>query len=104
PVEDAEVSAQLAKSLQKQGLTILTGAGVESLAADNKGVAAKIKTSDGKSAQHQFSHCIVAVGIVPNTENIGLEALGVKTTKGHVDTDPYGRTNVPGLWAIRDHT
>ena len=48
PVEDAEVSAQLAKSLQKQGLTILTGAGVESLKADAKGVAAKIKTSDGK--------------------------------------------------------
>src|SRR5881227_1119348 len=88
PVEDAEVSAQLAKSLQKQGLTILTSAGVESLTADAKGVAAKIKTSDGKSAEHRFSHCIVAVGILPNSENIGLEALGVKTTKGHIDTDP----------------
>ena len=104
PVEDAEVSAQLAKSLSKQGLTILTAAGVESLKADAKGVAAKIKTSDGKSAEHKFSHCIVAVGIVPNTENIGLEPLGVKTTKGHIDTDPYGRTNVPGLWAIGDVT
>src|SRR3982751_6260805 len=104
PVEDAEVSAQLAKSLQKQGLTILTGAGVESLTADGKGVAAKIKTSDGKTADQRFSHCIVAVGIVPNTENIGLEALGVKTTKGHIDADPYGRTNVAGLWAIGDVT
>ena len=104
PVEDAEVSAQLAKSLQKQGLTILTSAGVESLAADGKGVTAKIKTSDGKSAEHKFSHCIVAVGIVPNTENIGLEALGVKTTKGHIDTDPMCRTNVPGIWAIGDVT
>src|SRR5438874_4400321 len=104
PVEDAEVSAQLAKSLQKQGLTILTSAGVESLAADAKGVAAKIKTSDGKTSEQRFSHVIVAVGIVANTENIGLEALGVKTTKGHVDTDPYGRTNVPGIWAIGDIT
>src|SRR4029078_7517356 len=104
PVEDAEVSAQLAKSLQKQGLTILTGAGVESLAADDKGVTAKIKASDGKSAQHQFSRCIVAVGIVPNTENIGLEALGVKTTKGHIDTDLMGRTSAPGIWAIGDVT
>ena len=104
PVEDAEVSAQLEKSLQKQGLTILTSAGVESLAADTNGVAAKIKTSDGKSADHRFSHAIVAVGIVPNTENIGLEALRIKTTKGHVDTDPYGRTNVPGIWAIGDIT
>ena len=104
PVEDAEVSAQLAKSLQKQGLTILTSAGVESLKADAKGVAAKIKTSDGKSAEQRFSHCIVAVGIVPNTENIGLEALGVKTTKGHIDTDPMCRTNVPEIWAIGDVT
>jgi dihydrolipoamide dehydrogenase len=104
PVEDAEVSAQLAKSLQKQGLTILTSAGVESLKSDAKGVTARIKTSDGKPAEHKFSHCIVAVGIVPNTENIGLEALGVKTTKGHIDTDPMCRTNVPGLWAIGDVT
>jgi len=104
PVEDAEVSAQLAKSLTKQGLTILTSAGVESLTADAKGVTAKIKTSDGKSADHKFSHCIVAVGIVPNTENIGLEALGVKMTKGHIDTDPMCRTNVPGIWAIGDVT
>ena len=104
PIEDAEVSAQLAKSLQKQGLTIHTSAGVESLKADAKGVTAKIKTSDGKSAEQKFSHCIVAVGIVPNSENIGLETLGVKTTRGHIDTDPYGRTNVAGLWAIGDVT
>jgi dihydrolipoamide dehydrogenase len=104
PVEDSEVSAQLAKSLQKQGLTILTGAGVESLTADAKGVAAKIKTSDGKTSEQRFSHVIVAVGILPNTENIGLEGLGVKTTKGHIDTDPMCRTSVPGIWAIGDVT
>jgi len=104
PVEDSEVSAQLAKSLQKQGLTILTSAGVESLKADAKGVAATIKTSDGKSSEQRFSHVIVAVGIVPNTENIGLEALGVKATKGHIDVDRHGRTNVPGIWAIGDIT
>jgi dihydrolipoamide dehydrogenase len=104
PVEDAEVSAQLQKSLQKQGLVILTSAGVESLKADATGVAARIKTSDGKSVDQRFSHAIVAVGIVPNTEGIGLEALGVKTTKGHVETDPFGRTNVPGIWAIGDIT
>jgi dihydrolipoamide dehydrogenase len=104
PVEDAEISAQLAKSLTKQGLTVHTSAGVESLKADAKGVAATIKTKDGKSSEQRFSHVIVAVGIVPNTENIGLETLGVKTTKGHIDTDSYGRTNVPGLWAIGDVT
>src|SRR6266404_7056189 len=80
PVEDAEISTQLAKSLQKQGLTIHTSASVEALAADAKGVAAKIKTSDGKTLEQRFSHAIVAVGILPNSENIGLEPLGVKTT------------------------
>jgi dihydrolipoamide dehydrogenase len=104
PVEDAEVSAFLEKQLTKQGMQVLTSAGVESLKADAKGVAAVIKTKDGKSAEHRFSHAIVAVGIVPNTENIGLEALGVKTTEGHVDTDPMCRTNVPGIWAIGDVT
>ena len=104
PVEDGEVSDFLAKSLTKQGMTILTSAGVESLKADAKGVAAKIKTKDGKVEEKRFSHCIVAVGIAPNTENIGLEKLGVKTTKGHIDTDDMCRTNVPGISAIGDVT
>jgi dihydrolipoamide dehydrogenase len=104
PVEDADVSDQLDKSLKNQGLTIHTSATVEANKADAKGVAAKIKTSDGKSAEQRFSHVIVAVGIAPNTENIGLEALGVKTTKGHVDVDPHGRTSAAGIWAIGDIT
>jgi dihydrolipoamide dehydrogenase len=104
PVEDAEVSRALTKSLTGQGIEILTSAGVESLKPDAKGVAAAIKGKDGKVADRRFSHVIVAVGIVPNTENIGLEALGVKTTKGHIDTDPMCRTNVPGIWAIGDVT
>jgi dihydrolipoamide dehydrogenase len=104
PVEDAEVSRALTKSLTAQGMEILTSAGVESLKADAKGVAAAIKGKDGKTAERRFSHAIVAVGIAPNTENLGIEALGVKTTKGHIDTDPMCRTNVAGLWAIGDVT
>ena len=104
PVEDAEVSDFLEKSLKKQGMTILTGAGVESLKADAKGIAATIKTKDGKSAEHRFSHAIVAVGIVPNTENIGLEKLGITMDRGFLKTDTMCRTNVPGIWAIGDIT
>ncbi len=104
PVEDADVSDALAKSLAKQGMTILTGAGVESLTADAKGVAAKIKTAAGKVAEQRFSHCIVAVGIVPNTENIGLGKLGVTMDRGFLKTDDMCRTNVPGIWAIGDIT
>jgi dihydrolipoamide dehydrogenase len=104
PVEDSEVSDFLAKSLAKQGMTLLTSAGVESLSSDAKGVSAKIKTKDGKVEEKRYSHAIVAVGIAPNTENIGLEKLGVKTTKGHIDTDGMCRTNVPGISAIGDVT
>jgi dihydrolipoamide dehydrogenase len=104
PVEDADVSAFLEKALKKQGMTIHTGAGVEELKATATGVSAKIKGKDGKVESAEFSHAIVAIGIVPNTENIGLEALGVKTTKGHIDTDAMCRTNVPGIWAIGDVT
>ena len=104
PVEDAEVSRALTKSVTGQGMEILTSAGVESLKADAKGVVAVIKGKDGKASERRFSHAIVAVGIAPNTENIGLEALGVKTTKGHIDTDPMCRTNVAGVWAIGDVT
>ncbi len=104
PVEDGEVSDQLAKSLKKQGLTIHTSASVESLKADGKGVAATIKTKDGKPAEQRFSHAIVAVGIVPNSQDIGLEQLGIKATRGHIDTDEMCRTSVPGIWAIGDVT
>ncbi len=104
PVEDADVSDALAKSLAKQGMTLMTSAGVESLKADAKGVAVKIKTKDGKTVEQRFSHAIVAVGIVPNTENIGLEKLGVVTDRGFLKTDPMCRTNVPGIWAIGDIT
>jgi dihydrolipoamide dehydrogenase len=97
-------SAFLEKQVKRQGMTIMTGAGVEELKATAKGVTARIKTKDGKVQQGDYSHAIVAIGIVPNTENIGLEALGVKTTKGHIDTDGMCRTDVPGLWAIGDVT
>jgi dihydrolipoamide dehydrogenase len=104
PVEDADVSAFLEKSLAKQGMTILAGAGVESLAIGASGIKARIKGKDGKIAESEFSHVIVAVGIVPNTENIGLETLGIKAERGIISIDGFGRTNVSGVWAIGDVT
>ena len=103
PVEDAEVSAFLEKSLTKQGMTILTGAGVEDIKATASGVKAKIKDKTGKVSEQEFTHCIVAIGIVPNTENIGLEKLA-EMDRGFIQIDPYGRTKSKGLWAIGDCT
>ena len=104
PVEDHEVSAFMEKQLAKQGFRILTKAGIEALEPGADGVRARIKRADGQVEEGAFSHCIVAVGIVPNSEEIGLEALGVNTTRGHIDTDGTGRTNVAGIWAIGDVT
>ncbi|MGC6331834.1 dihydrolipoyl dehydrogenase, partial [Rhizorhabdus sp. FW153] len=104
PVEDADVSAFLEKALKKQGMTIMTGAGVEALDVTGSGVKAKLKAKDGKVSEAEFSHVIVAVGIVPNTETIGLEAVGVKAERGIIAIDGLGRTNVPGIWAIGDVT
>jgi dihydrolipoamide dehydrogenase len=105
PVEDADVSAFLEKALKKQGMTVLTSANVGAVDVSDKGVNAAITTKDGVETTHEFSHVIVAVGIVPNLENIGLEELKIEPDKRfHIKTDPYGRTNVPGVWAIGDCT
>jgi dihydrolipoamide dehydrogenase len=104
PVEDADVSAHLEKALKKQGMTILTKATVDKIETGASAVKASIKDKDGKVTATEFSHVIVAIGIVPNTENIGLDTLGVETERGHIKTTPLCATNVKGLWAIGDVT
>ncbi len=102
PVEDADVSTFLQKSLTKQGMDIRTATGLEDLKGTAKGVTAKIKNKDGKVTTEEFSHAIVAIGIQPNTENIGLDGAGVKMDRGFIQIDGYGRTGTKGLWAIGD--
>jgi dihydrolipoamide dehydrogenase len=105
PVEDADVSAFLDKALKKQGIKILTSAKLEDIQPGPDSVAVKIKDKDGKVSDESFSHVIAAIGIVPNIENIGLEDVGVEPDdRFNIKTDPYGRTNVKGVWAIGDVT
>jgi dihydrolipoamide dehydrogenase len=105
PVEDADVSTFLEKALKKQGMTIHTKAGVSKIETDDKGVKATIKDQDGKETVEEFSHVIVAVGVVPNVENIGLEECGIEPDQRfHIKTDAMCRTNVAGIWAIGDVT
>ncbi len=103
PVEDHDVSAFLEKSLKKQGMSIMTGAGVEDLKVGAKAVTASIKDKAGKVSTTDFSHVIVAIGIQPNTENIGIDKLA-DMDRGFIQIDPYGRTKSKGLWAIGDCT
>ncbi|MBV2361213.1 dihydrolipoyl dehydrogenase [Thalassococcus sp. CAU 1522] len=101
PVEDAEISAFARKQFEKQGMTILEKAMVKRLERGKGTVTAHIETG-GKSEKHMFDTVISAVGIVGNTEGLGLEALGVKVEKTHIVTDPYCRTGIEGLYAIGD--
>ncbi|WP_448661848.1 dihydrolipoyl dehydrogenase [Sphingomonas sp. CJ20] len=105
PVEDADISAHLEKALKKQGMTILTSAKIDKIAATDKAVTATIVDKAGKATTSEFSHVIVAIGIVPNTADIGLKELGVAVDeRGFLKTDPTCKTNVDGLYAIGDIT
>jgi dihydrolipoamide dehydrogenase len=101
PVEDAEISAFMAKQLGKQGIKFITSAQVKSLKVDKGLATAEVATKDGAQTL-KADKVILAVGIVGNVENLGLEALGVKIEKTHIIVDGFGKTNVPGLYAIGD--
>ncbi len=101
PVEDAEIAGLARKRFEKQGIKILTNTGVTKLEKKADSVVATL--DDGKKPQTaEFERVISAVGVVGNIENLGLEKLGVKTDRGCVVIDGYGKTNVPGIYAIGD--
>src|SRR5262249_48161175 len=103
PVEDADVSAFALKQFKKLGLDFRIGAKASDVKANSNGVTATIDVG-GKKETLAASHAIIAVGIVGNVENLGLEALGVKVDRTHIVTDGLGKTNVQGLYAIGDVT
>jgi dihydrolipoamide dehydrogenase len=103
PVEDAEIAAFARKRFERHGMTILTGARTTALSAGPEGVSAQIEVA-GAARNLQASHAILAIGIVGNTEGLGLEAIGVTVERGHIKTDGYGRTGVSGVYAIGDVT
>ncbi|MBF9047379.1 dihydrolipoyl dehydrogenase [Rhodobacterales bacterium LSUCC0031] len=103
PVEDAEISAFAKKSFEKQGMKIMVKAMVKKLDRAADKVTAHIEV-DGKIQTQDFDTVISAVGIVANTEGLGLEALGVKVDRSFVVTDDYCRTGVEGLYVIGDAT
>ncbi|WP_237154099.1 dihydrolipoyl dehydrogenase [Oryzibacter oryziterrae] len=102
PVEDHEIAEIARKRFEKQGLKILLEAKVTGLKKGADEVTATIELKDGSKQEMTVDRVISAVGVVGNIENLGLEALGVKTDRGCVVTDGLGRTNVPGLYAIGD--
>lgn len=99
PAEDAEISAMAEKAFKKKGMRILTKAQVSDVKPGKSSVNAKI---DGNA--EDFDRIILAIGIVGNVEDMGLEQLGVKIDRTHITVDEFSRTAVPGLYAIGDVT
>jgi dihydrolipoamide dehydrogenase len=102
PVEDAEIAAFARKRFERQGIKIMTGAKVAKLDKKGDGVTATIDDGKGGTQTLTVERVISAVGVVGNIENLGLEKLGVKTERGAIVVDGYGRTNVNGIYAIGD--
>jgi dihydrolipoamide dehydrogenase len=102
PVEDEEISQFAHKAFAKQGMKIKAGTTVEKLEKAAENVTASLKSKGGKSETITVDRVILAIGIVGNIENNGLEQAGVKVEKTHVVVNEWGETGVPGVWAIGD--
>ena len=103
PREDADISKELTKLYKKKGIKVLSNTGVT--AVDTSGDTIKVTAKNRKTEKEVTIECDVvlsAAGVAPNTENIGLEDLGINTDKGLIHVDEYYRTNVPGIYAIGD--
>lgn len=104
PLEDEEVSHELAKAFTKRGITILTSTKVQSVKPVENGVEVVVTSPEGDLTL-TADEALVAIGFKPNTSGLGLEAIGVKmSSRGHVEVDDRMATNIPGVWAIGDVT
>jgi dihydrolipoamide dehydrogenase len=102
PVEDEEISALAGKAFTKQGMKLKLGTQVTELKKGANNVTCTLKDKAGKTESVTVDRVILAMGIVGNVENIGLEAAGIKVEKTHVVAGKYGETGVDGVWAIGD--
>jgi len=102
PVEDEEISKELARVFKKKGIRIETGARVENIRHEGEGVACDVTLASGKKESFQFEKFLIAVGRKPNTEGIGLETTRVELDRGFIKVDANQRTAEPGIYAIGD--
>jgi dihydrolipoamide dehydrogenase len=103
PREDTEVSGEVEKAVKKLGINFRVNTKVESAAKVDENVRLKV-SSDGKVEEIDAQKILVAISVRPNSENLGLEALGVEMTRGAINMNDQMQTNVPGIYAIGDVT
>jgi dihydrolipoamide dehydrogenase len=101
PVEDTEVAQTLEKIFVKNGMQIKTSTAVENLKRSGKTVSATLK---GKTGEEKWSGdaCMIAIGVLPNTESIGLEKIGIETNRGFIKVNEFMQTSIPHHYAIGD--
>jgi dihydrolipoamide dehydrogenase len=104
PVEDAEISKFAHKAFERQGMKILTGASVKSVTKGKGDITAHLETKDGKKQDIKVERIISAVGIVANTEGLGLEGTKVKLERGQILVNSHCATGESGIYAIGDIT
>jgi len=103
PLEDKEISAEVGKNFEKRGIKVLTGTKVEKIETDSSGVAISV-SNGGKSYVLKSNIMLLSAGVRPNSEDLGLEKLGVAMQRGYIQVDDCMRTNVGGIYAIGDVT
>lgn len=100
---DEALAKEAAKLFKKQGLDIQLGVSIGEVKASNDGVTIAYKDKDGNAQTLEADRLIVSVGRVPNTDNLGLESIGLKANeRGFIDVDDHCRTSVPNVYAIGD--
>jgi len=102
PIEDEEISRELAASFKRQGIAVYVDTKVERLTKTETGIEVVARAAGERTETFRAEKMLLAVGRRPLSEKIGLEALGVATEKGYITVDPFLRTNVPGVYAIGD--
>jgi dihydrolipoamide dehydrogenase len=102
PIEDAEVASALERALKKEGVEVVTGAKVVSIAIKQGDKKVSFTTKEGNTEERIVASVLVAVGRGPNTEELGLEKLGVKVDKGRIAVNEKMETNIPGIYAAGD--
>ncbi len=103
PNEDVEISQILERAFSKYGINVITGAGVTGMLDDGE-TSSVILDRQGEELRVTAEKVLVAIGIQPNTDELGLDELGVATDRGFIQVDRYMATNVPGIYAIGDVT
>jgi dihydrolipoamide dehydrogenase len=102
PLEDAESSALLERAFKKRGITVSTSTKAASMTKSASGVSVVLEDKTGAKKTMEADQILVVTGRTPNTDGIGLEAVGIKTEKGAIPVGDFYRTRMPGIYAIGD--